>query len=161
MSRNGTFTLASSSRGFTLVELMVTIAILAILATIGLPSFQRLIADYRVSAQANSVQGLLQFARSEAVKRRESVSVCVDAGALVVRAGLCADASQPLRALPLDQRVEFGGFDNTPGVTVVQYAPSGFLPVDQTAPTLTFSASLASDREIPIRRSGHSEVVKL
>jgi len=159
MNRNGKLALAKSQRGFTLVELMVTIAILAILATIGLPSFQRLIADYRVSSQANGVQGLLQFARSEAVKRRQSVSVCLGDGTLVARVGLCADAAQPLRVLPLNQRVDFGGFDNTFGVT---FASSGFLflPVDTAPPTLTFSASLASDREIPIMRSGHSEIIK-
>lgn len=155
MSRNGYSRLANSRRGFTLVELMVTIAILAILATIGLPSFQRLIADYRVSAQANSVQGLLQFARSEAVKRRESVSVCSAEGNLFVGVGLCIDAPTPLRVLPLDARVDFVGFDNSDGIT---YAPSGFLPQSVTPPTLTFSFSVASEREIRIDRSGYAEV---
>lgn len=158
MSRNGYSPLANSRRGFTLVELMVTVAILAILATIGLPSFQRLIADYRVSAQANSVQGLLQFARSEAVKQRESVSVCSAEGNLVVGVGLCSDALTPLRVLPLDTRVDFVGFDNSGGIT---YGSSGFLPQNVTPPTLRFSLSIATEREIRIDRSGYSKVVKL
>jgi len=153
MNRNRYLAPSLSPAGFTLVELMVTLAILAILATIGMPSFQALIADYRVSAQANSVQGLLQFARSEAVKRRQDVTVCLNAeGNLEVLVGFCDNDSDPLRVLPLDGRVTFAGF-NTEGIT---YVPSGFLT--DSPPPLTFSADMASNRAICIMKSGFSEI---
>ena len=62
--------------GFTLVELMVTIAIAAILLGLGVPSFRTLIENNRIAAASNDVVTGLQFARSEAVKRALLVSFC-------------------------------------------------------------------------------------
>ncbi|WP_417660587.1 GspH/FimT family pseudopilin [Pseudomonas sp.] len=64
------------SKGFTLIELMVTVAVLAIVITVAAPSFSNLLADNRASALANELQGALQLARSEAIKRRQNVTVC-------------------------------------------------------------------------------------
>ena len=63
------------NRGFTLVEMMVTIAILAILIAIATPSFTRMIQDSRVTTQANDLLLAMTLARSEAIKRAEDVSV--------------------------------------------------------------------------------------
>jgi Tfp pilus assembly protein FimT len=61
---------------------MVTIAVLAILLAIGVPSFTNLVRDTRVVGAANELLFNLQLARSEAVKRRTLVSLCaVDPGA--------------------------------------------------------------------------------
>jgi type IV fimbrial biogenesis protein FimT len=62
-----------SPSGVTLVELMVALAVFAILVTIGIPSFTNLIANNRVTAAANELLSTLQFARSEAVKRNEDI----------------------------------------------------------------------------------------
>lgn len=59
--------------GVTLVELMVTLAVFAILATIGIPSYANLVANNRATATANELLSTLQFARSEAVKRNEDI----------------------------------------------------------------------------------------
>jgi type IV fimbrial biogenesis protein FimT len=62
--------------GFTLVELMVTIAIAAILLGLGVPSFRTLIENNRIAAASNDIVTALQFARSEAVKRAVLVDFC-------------------------------------------------------------------------------------
>lgn len=62
--------------GFTLIELMVTLAVAAILLSASAPSFVTLIDNNRAASAANDVLASLQFARSEAVKRAADVSLC-------------------------------------------------------------------------------------
>lgn len=62
--------------GFTLIELMVTIGVGSILLTLAVPSFQSIIAGNRATALANEMVTALTLARSEAVKRGASVSIC-------------------------------------------------------------------------------------
>lgn len=63
--------------GFTIVELMIVLTIVAILATIAFPSFRTLMQNQRLGAQANDFIADLNFAKSEAVKRVGVVGVCV------------------------------------------------------------------------------------
>lgn len=64
-----------ASRGFTLIELMITIAILAIVLGVAVPSFQDFVRRNRVTATANNLVSALALARSEAVKRATRVTV--------------------------------------------------------------------------------------
>lgn len=63
-------------KGFTLIELMVTLAVMAILAAIAYPSFQQTIRNSRVSAANNEVIGLVNLARSEAIRSGQGGGIC-------------------------------------------------------------------------------------
>ena len=62
--------------GFTLIELMVTIVLLAVLLGIGAPSFAEFIRNSRITSTANDLLAALHLARTEAIKRRAPVTVC-------------------------------------------------------------------------------------
>jgi type IV fimbrial biogenesis protein FimT len=68
------------SAGFTLIELMIAVALLAILLTVGLPSFQQMLRNYEIRVAAESVSNGLQRARAEAVGKNASVQFVLGAG---------------------------------------------------------------------------------
>jgi type IV fimbrial biogenesis protein FimT len=65
--------------GFTLIELMVTLALAAIVLTLAVPSFQEIIRDNRLATQTNDFISALNLARSEAIKRGVRVTLCQSA----------------------------------------------------------------------------------
>lgn len=78
-------------RGFTLVELMVTVSILAILLAIGVPAMQGFLEKRMIISQADALASNLKFARSEALKRGQTVAMCITTKADTV-APDCANA---------------------------------------------------------------------
>lgn len=64
------------ARGFTMIELMVTVAVVAILAAIAVPSFRDVIVTNKLSAQSNELLGAIQNARLESLKRNVRVTIC-------------------------------------------------------------------------------------
>jgi len=65
-----------TNKAFTLVELMVTLAVFGIIVVMGVPSFTSYTRTNRLATETNSLVGAINYARSEAVKRRSHVSVC-------------------------------------------------------------------------------------
>lgn len=72
MSRN------TDMHGFTLVELMITLALLAIIALIAVPNFRGLIERNRIEAQAEELKAFLLYARGEAVTQKVTFTVTID-----------------------------------------------------------------------------------
>ncbi len=64
------------SNGFTLIEILLVIAILGILVTIAAPSFKRQIQANNMTSAVNSFLADVRFARSEAVRRGGGVVMC-------------------------------------------------------------------------------------
>jgi len=62
--------------GFTVIELMITVAIIAVLAVIAAPNLRDLILNARMTSIANNLMTDLAAARSEAVKRGSSTAIC-------------------------------------------------------------------------------------
>ncbi len=67
---------ASTTTGFTLLELLVALAVAAIIATLGVPSFIDMIKNHRQSVRANGLLTAVYLARSEAVKRNRETRLC-------------------------------------------------------------------------------------
>lgn len=63
------------SRGFTLIELMVTLVVIVILATLAVPSFRGFIANQQVKTASYDLLAALNYARSEAIKRNADVTL--------------------------------------------------------------------------------------
>lgn len=67
--------MTTKSRGFTLIELMITIAIVGILAGLAAPSFQVAMANTKIRTAADGMQAGLQLARMEALRRNAKVTL--------------------------------------------------------------------------------------
>lgn len=74
VNRCGTPT-ASSHAGFTVLELMVAMAVAAVLFGIGLPAFNGFIVQQRLTSEANGFAGAIAYARSESTRRGATVSL--------------------------------------------------------------------------------------
>jgi type IV fimbrial biogenesis protein FimT len=77
-----------SERGFTLVELMAAVALAAVLLSLALPSFQRLLAAQRAAAAVNQMVGAVNLARALAITTGRIVTLCPGSG------GVCLGRNQ-------------------------------------------------------------------
>lgn len=123
---------ATAQKGFTLVELSVVLALVAIFATIAVPSFVNTIRDNQLQAQAEEFNALLQYARSESVIRRRAVNVAINDGVLDVRAG-----GQSLRTITVGSNV----IDVDVSSTLITFRPNG------TSSTGVFTAAFCRDNK--------------
>lgn len=72
----GRSALASLRRGFTLIELLITVAVLAVLLMVAAPSFNEAILSNKLASFSNNFVASAQLARSEAIKRNATVTLC-------------------------------------------------------------------------------------
>jgi type IV fimbrial biogenesis protein FimT len=78
---------ASGSAGFTLVELVVSVGVLAVMAGWGLPAFGELTRDTARTREVNRFVQAIHLARSEAIKRDGVVSLCPSADGAICQPG--------------------------------------------------------------------------
>ncbi|MDO5610329.1 MAG: GspH/FimT family pseudopilin [Pseudomonadota bacterium] len=135
--------------GFTLVELMVTIAVLAIISTIAYPSFTSIINSNRLTSAANEVLASAQLARSEAVRLNQTVVLCPANAALSACDGndwqnwlLLDQAGAVLRSWQVKPPVQIIASANISGNDdQLVFSPDGFA---RDASGLLLNASIAS-----------------
>lgn len=139
----------SRSDGFTLIELVITLAVLAIVVTWAIPSFLTLIQQNRLTATTNQVLGVVSQARSEALRRSDRVWVSPlegtswTSGVAIWRDenndGTRAD-SEVIRLVPgPGNSVSIAGASTTLATAPFGFDGGGFA-IDEQAYSLTFCA---------------------
>ncbi|MFD2110784.1 GspH/FimT family pseudopilin [Thiorhodococcus fuscus] len=81
------------NHGFTLIELVITIAMAAILVTLAVPSFQGMIKNANLSSETNELLAALQTSRSEALTRKKPVTLCVSSESYTSDDPACSDSA--------------------------------------------------------------------
>ena len=70
---------ARSQSGFTLYELLITVPVIGVIITIGVPNMREFTANSRVTAAANDLLSAFLLARTEAARSKENVTICASA----------------------------------------------------------------------------------
>ncbi|MFR0691631.1 GspH/FimT family pseudopilin [Enterobacterales bacterium AE_CKDN230030158-1A_HGKHYDSX7] len=149
--------------GFTLLELMVTVALAATLAALALPSFDDVTLSSKLSASANDLVAGVAVARSEAIKRNAVASMCVSTNGSscgsggweqgwIVVAGAAVIQKHP--AAP-------NGLKVSSSVTKIDFQPSG---VGSTQASITVCRALprpgSQERVVNVGATGRAYVNK-
>ncbi|POR11794.1 GspH/FimT family pseudopilin [Diaphorobacter sp. LR2014-1] len=82
----------AGNAGFTLIEIMVVIAITAILLLIGIPSMRAMAERNAVAGHVNALVGSITLARAEAIKRNTPVVICRSTNAETADPPTCASS---------------------------------------------------------------------
>ena len=135
--------------GFTITELMVTIAVVAILASLAIPNFIDWLPNYRLRSGAEEIQSTLQFARITAIKRNATATVAFDIANETYRASVGGEAIRGGR-MPagIDINSAFGG-------TSVQFDSRG---IASAAGTAVVRNNLGRSRTIRVYITGNSRI---
>jgi type IV fimbrial biogenesis protein FimT len=123
-------TSAIAARGFTLVELLIGVAVLALLMAVAVPSFSASRLNGQLRASANGLVASANLARSEAIKRGGNVRMCVSSNGTscgtgnwrqgwIILTGTEVLHRQP--AIPTEFRITAAG-----GTTAFDFLPTGF-----------------------------------
>lgn len=139
-----------SQRGFTLNEVVVTIAVFLTASAMAISPLMSAVTFYRADGQAQRVMGLLQLARETAIMRQRDVELVADPAARRLRLVLHDGGQQTLlREVSLEYGVQFRQFDG-------MGAPEGLGddgPIDfGGAPALLFisDGTLVGDDDLPV-----------
>lgn len=145
--------------GVTLVELLTVVVIAAILMSIGVPSYRYVTTSNRMATESDALLGDLQYARSEAIREGQQVTVCVSKdGANCDTAGLPPSWQEGWMVFsnpdngtgvatndPLLRTTK--GFSNTDtfqstnGIYAVTFSREGFAQLGGTSTTITLHDS--------------------
>jgi type IV fimbrial biogenesis protein FimT len=79
--------------GFSLYEVLVTLAVISIISAVAFPAYQQLISSQRIASAVNSLVTALHTARSEAIKRRERAVLCPSLDGQICRSNSTGDTA--------------------------------------------------------------------
>ena len=130
------------SKGFTLVELLITVSLVGILAAIAIPSFNSSIQSSKADSEVSDLQRSLNFARLEAINRGVSIQVRPDVDGTGWNTALkvvhSTDTSSAA-ALRVTAAMASGAAVNVPNVTLIEFNNLGGLAVPGNAVAMAYT----------------------
>ena len=148
--------------GFTLIELMITVVLASVVISLGVPSFQALLRNNHLSTATNNFISSINVARSEAIKRREKISVTATnssesanewgKGGWTIKV---VDGGEVLKTIPAIQGIDIT-MNSTTGIVEFEYSADG--SVDNPDTLNVCAAGFASGRQITIITTGRVSV---
>ncbi len=147
---------ANKDKGFTLVELMITLAVAAILMSLAVPNFSTMIKNNRLTTQANELISSLNYARSEAIRRGASVSVTSASVNWHTGWTIADNGGTAIR-----NHAAFDGTSSLVGsAAAVTYLSTGFLSGTAITYTLCDDRTAETGRTISVSLTGRPSVTK-
>jgi len=169
-----------AARGFTLIELMITIVIMAILVGVATPSLLNVVLGNRLGSSANNLVASAMLARSEAIKRNQQMWMCVSSNGTACTSGgweqgwivtckttnnIDCDGAGGNWLVLRQQAAVAGGLriaDTSPGgVTSINFDPSGVGATPASFKVCRATPSAGSqERLVAITATGRAYVTK-
>ena len=139
--------------GFTLTELMVTIAVIAILASLAVPNFIGWLPNYKLRSGAEDIQSTLQLARITAIKRNATATVSFDIANETYQASV---EGQTFRSgkMPAGINIFSATFG---GGTFVQFDSQG-IAINNTDGSANLINNLGKSKTITVYITGNSRI---
>ena len=146
------------TRGFTLLELMVTLAVIGIVALVAIPGMRALVNHSRLTGGADNVVSAMQLARIEATRRNRSVWVCPTASA---SSDTCSSGTtwtnwivvEPTNANTADRVIrrdvtESGGLQFSGPSAGIRFRPSGLIDAAASVTVCMATTQPAENRRV-------------
>ncbi|WP_044872175.1 GspH/FimT family pseudopilin [Pseudomonas sp. LFM046] len=160
-----TFSGLSRQSGFTVIELMITLVVVAILLGIAVPSFTNATLGSKLRSQASDLVGGVALARSEAIKRNQAVTLCASSnGTTCATSGgwqqgwiVRSSTGTVLQSHPAAP----SGFLITASAHSIAFQPSGAASVSTVLKVCRASPTVgAEERSVSISLTGRTSVSK-
>ena len=129
---------ARSQSGFTLYELLITVLVIGVIITIGVPNMREFTANSRVTAAANDLLSAFLLARTEAARSKENITICASANGTTCASNSFDDGWIVFVDIDGD-----GAVDGGDGDTVVRRFPAVNAAIDITS--LDINGNAADD----------------